>query len=605
MKTMRKTNREHNAAHRAGRPAPGLRAVMTLLAVLALAVGFATAKADPGTGAAGPDGWEGYETNPYRVNIWHDRGEDEVYQRGEAVRIHFESNRDAYAVVYRIDTEGRVEILWPRSRYDDGFIFGHHTYNLPTPGAERIRAADEEGVEFVQALVSAYPFDLRGLDVDFHHERDDDVRAYYVAGDPFLAMNDINYAITGLEDAADFVVTNYLSYYVHRQVDHPRYMCLQCHDDDMDRRPYDDVCVVEIHHDYSWDNGWFDRHRYYPVYYYPVYYYVDPWTWRPWINYWYRPWYAWPHWGHSPWGFDCYVWNYSPHFHGDVWVRYKGGDRRYRPIVKGHRYAEVQAGDDHRHPGALVKTPRPTREMVDSMENRVALRKDRPGEVTRGGAAPSRGGYDDKGRATRPTPGFTREDRPVTAPGLRVPSAVDRGSGSRGTSDSPAVRSGSRRGEQTPTRVTPGTKPPTRRDETRSVRPVKPNTQGERIWQGGSREPQRNTRTVKPSGDGTRKPSRQQVTPRTNRSDTPTVRPSKPKSTRKSPTVKPSKPKSTNKSPTVKPSKRSSSSSSGGSVKSNSSGSSRRSSGASKSSGSRSSGSSRGSSNSKSSRGRG
>ena len=599
MKTTRHTTRDRNASASVAGSAPGLRAVMTLLAALALAVGFATARAQ--TPAADSE-WSGYEDMPYRVNIWHDRGEDEIYERGETVRIHFETNHDAYAVVYRVDAEGFVEILWPRSRYDDGFVFGHHTYNLPTPGAERIRAADSEGVEYVQALVSAYPFDLRGLDVDFHHESEGgQARAYYVAGDPFLAMNDINYAVTGLEDAEDYVVTNYVSYYVHRQVEHPRYMCLQCHDEDVHYDPYDDTCVVEIHYDYSWDNGWFDRYHYYPVYYYPAYYYVDPWTWRPWINYWYRPWYAWPHWNYRPWGFDCYVWNYSPYSRGDVRVRYKDDNRRYRPLVKDP--GRVAAGGDYNHPEGLVKTPRPTAEMEKAMGRRIAMSKGGDAATSGRGKTPQADRYKNTGRTGRTPTGFKAKDEAVTAPGIRVPSRVDGGSGTgsrtvRGSGSGtgktavPTVRTG-RRGDGTGA------------DQSRSstVRPVKPNTQGERIWRGGSRETKRDTRTVKPgSNPSTRRSSGTKVP----RVDSTTRKPSSPS---KATTVKPSKKSSssTKKTPTTRSSSKSSSSKSSGQSVKSSSGSRSKSSGAatrSRSSGSSSS-RSKGSSSKSSSRGRG
>ena len=590
MKTTQDTTRSRVA------PAPGLRVAMMLLAALALAVGFATAKAE--TMAPDAKGWSGYEDMPYRVNVWHDRGEDEVYQRGEDVRIHFECNHDAYAVVYRVDAEGYVEILWPRSRYDDGFVFGHHTYNLPTPGADRIRAADSEGVEYVQALVSAYPFDLRGLDVDFHHENESEAREYYVAGDPFLAMNDINFAVTGLEDAEDYVATNYVSYYVHRAVDHPRYMCLQCHEDGEGYDPYDDVCVIEIHHDYGWDNEWFDRYHYYPVYYYPAYYYVDPWTWRPWLNYWYRPWYAWPHWGYSSWGFDCYVWNYSPYYRGDMWVRYKDGHRRYRPIVKDRDYAGAAGGGSYRHPDGLVKTPRPTDEMVASMERRADQRKEATKGVTRGGTSPKRDQYTDTGRTSRTTTGFTREDRKVTAPGLRMPVSVDRGSGeTERKAVTPTVRTGRRGSESSSTTTRSGT-----------VRTVDPKTQGERIWSGSSRETTRESQTVKPSTRRSSASSGTTVKPSTRRSSTSsgtTVKPSTRSSSGTTTKAKSSGSSTRQKSTTPKSSSRkSSSSSSRKSVKSSSSGSG--SSGAARSSGSSSSRSgSRGSSQKGSSRGRG
>ena len=605
MGTKRTMNAEATGARDDKRPSPGLRMAMTLLIALALAVGFATARAQGPDGAPVADAeWSGYESQPYRVNVWHDRGDDEVYQRGEAVRVHFETNSDAYAVVYRIDAEGEVSILWPRSRYDDGFVFGHHTYNLPTPGAERIRTAGTEGVEYVQVIVSAYPFDLRGLEVDFHHENAEGEYAYYVAGDPFLAMSDVNFAVTGLDDASDYVVTNYLSYYVHRQVNHPRYMCTQCHDDDSDYHPYDDVCVVEIHHDYGWDNDWYDRYSYYPVYYYPVYYYVDPWTWRPWINYWYRPWYNWPSWHYASWGFDCYVWNYSPHWRGDVHVRWKEGrDRRYRPIDK-NRYAGVGADTDHRHPGGIVKTPRPTREMVDAMGQREAIRK---GDAVRPGRGDeARQQFTDRDRLVRPVAEMTRPSRDDRVrPGIRVPTGEStrpgtgaavrpnplNGRDGRQVGEPNRIDSGESRQLVRPPagddrrNVRPSVKPPVEREDGRAVRPVKPHNQGSRIWQGGSRD-QKPAQTVKPRG-GSDKPSRQPQTvkPRSERSQQPTRKApeAKPRSSGKSPTRK---------SESVKP--RSSGSSKGGSskgssVKSSSSSGSSKSSGSSRSSGSSSS----------------
>jgi hypothetical protein len=102
-------------------------------------------------------GWVDYDSQPMRVNVWHDRQDGDIYRRGESLQVYLESNQDAYAVVYRIDAEGEVTILWPRSRYDDGFIFGHHQYSLPARGGPRLRVGDQVGVEYVEAIISIYP----------------------------------------------------------------------------------------------------------------------------------------------------------------------------------------------------------------------------------------------------------------------------------------------------------------------------------------------------------------------------------------------------------------------------------------------------------------
>ncbi len=549
-----------------------------LLIVMALVLGVVTARAQNELPDAMAKGWSGYDQQPLRVNVWHDQDDDEIYSKGESVRIHFEANLDAYAVVYRIDADGEVSILWPRSRFDDGFVFGNHTYHLPVPGAPRVRAASSNGVEYVQALISAYPFDLRNLDIDFHHEREDDARAFYVAGDPFLAMNDINFEVTQLEDPEDFVVSNYTSWYVGRQVDHPRYLCSQCHDSDP--HPYRESCTVEIHHDYGWSNDWYVNYGYYPAYHYPVYYYVDPWTMRPWVNYWYRPWYAWP--SHSyTWGYNAYAWNYSPYWTGDVWSRYKSGSRHYRPLSKGTRYKTIADGTDYRHPRSLGKTARPSKEMRSAMIGKSPLAK-KPGRVTRDNdirVGSRSNSFKDVTRSKREQQKFTPPSHENRRGGIQVresryPSTIGSGTVRGGAGQTQVrpnpqgrptnrVKNDRRSGSATSPaiRTSPGS---TSRDRN-LVRPVEPRSKGSRIWNGG-RNSGNTTRAVKPNTSA--KPRTPTVQPRTTRpkQSTPKVRSRKSGSSQQQ-----VRPKSTNRSSSSKSSGSRSSGSKSGSSSSSSS----------------------------------
>jgi len=512
-----------------------------LVAIMALMLGVITARAQDGLPETLAGGWSGYDQQPLRVNVWHDQDDDQVYREGESVRLHFEANLDAYAVVYRIDADGEVSILWPRSRYDDGFVFGNHTYNLPVPGAPRIRTADSAGVEYVQVLVSAYPFDLRDLDIDFHHEQDNELHTFFVAGDPFLAMNDINFEVTRLEDAEDFVVSNYTSWYVGRRVDHPRYLCSQCHDSDPD--PYRDTCTVEIHHDYGWSNDWYVSYGYYPAYHYPVYYYVDPWTMRPWVNYWYRPWYSWPRHSFS-WGFDAYAWNYSPYWTGDVWARYKSGSRQHRPLSKGERYKTVADGMDYRHPTSLGKTARPSQEMRTAMSDRRPLSK-QPARIEGDVDARTRtrtGSFQDISRTKQEQQIFARPSHDERRGGIQVrepryPSTIGNGTvrGGAGQTEvrpNPQGRPSSRVKSERDggTNGGPTVRPTPRQDSNdRSlVRPVEPRSKGSRIWTGG-RSDGGTTRAVNPSTSRSSQPQPRvpTVQPRESRqkSSTPQVQP--------------------------------------------------------------------------------
>lgn len=485
---------------RGGEPAgwawlPSASAVLVPLLALMVVASLATgARAENGQ-------WSGYDNQPLRVNVWHGDGQDEVYRRGEAVRISFETNQDAYAVVYRIDAEGEVTVLWPRSRFDDGFVFGGHTYVLPTAGAPRLRAGPEEGVEYVEAVVSVYPFDLRELEVDFHDEDNDEPYRFVVAGDPFLAMNEVNYAITRMDSPEDYVVTNYASYYVDRKVEHPRYMCAQCHSGDQTYDPYADTCVIAIHHDYGWANRWYVRYGWYPVYCYPSFYYVDPWSYSPWVNYWYTPWYSWPSAFVYDWPYNCYVWHSSPYWHGDAWTRWQNGDRRYVPLDKGRYQTEGrQRVRRIERENGLVRTARPTRDIERLMEQRTRRPELDGALVGEGRDRRVGGGYVNVGEAVR-SPVSLRGggESPDSPPGLRVrdsggprqgrvlgrPADGGRGTGrveTGGPGQNRRTVRPSRAGEDAGRAASPG-----ERDagERRTIRPVETRKPGTRIWSGG------------------------------------------------------------------------------------------------------------------------
>ncbi len=339
-----------------------------------------------------------YQANPLRVEVWVDKPAGEVYRKGEEIRVGVQTNEDAYAVVYRIDSEGLVTILWPRSRFDDGFLFGGHEYSLPVTGGRSLRVSTQEGEGIVEAIVSRYPFDLRALELDFHHESTNERYDFAVAGDPFLAMNEVNYAVTGLEDSAEFVVTNYVSYYVHQQVDHPRYLCSQCHiDDGLATDPYGETCTLDIQYDYSWYNSWYDRYGYYPVYGNPVYVYIDPWTYNPWVNYWYTPYYSsapWYGWG---WGWGVsYIWGYSPYYWGNSVTAYNSGYQRYRPLdrsgLDGGRGGSVTKTREYSRGSEMVRKSGPSESERGSMKART--RTDRSSRDRTTVAGRSTGGRD-------------------------------------------------------------------------------------------------------------------------------------------------------------------------------------------------------------------
>ncbi len=272
---------------------------------------------------------EDYPDREMRVEVWHDKDDDETYSRGEEFSAYFRTNADLYVVVYRIDADGIAEVLWPTSRFDDGFVYGEHAYVIPAQkNGPRLRVSNSKGVEYLQAIASRYPFDLRNLGMDFTFARtDNDERyRYKVAGDPFLAVNDINYAITGLEEDVDYLVTDWSHIYIESKVEYARYTCTQCHTEEDDYHPYVDTCsTVNVYYDYGWHNRWYSRFGWYPLYYDPPYYYYDYVSYRPyWFSY-YPVNYSWAWCNIYTRPYSVYGWHDSPYYAGDYGVRYRRG----------------------------------------------------------------------------------------------------------------------------------------------------------------------------------------------------------------------------------------------------------------------------------------
>src|SRR3989441_11231570 len=48
-----------------------------------------------------------------RIEVWTNRGDD-PYGSGQSVRVYFRADQDAYVTILRVDTDGRVRVLFPR-----------------------------------------------------------------------------------------------------------------------------------------------------------------------------------------------------------------------------------------------------------------------------------------------------------------------------------------------------------------------------------------------------------------------------------------------------------------------------------------------------------
>jgi hypothetical protein len=95
---------------------------------------------------------------PLEIEVWLRGGERRAFYPGESVTVFFRTNREAYVLLYDVDTEGRVHQIYPRSRRDEEFVEGGVTYAVPGRGAGyRLMVTGPSGYEDIVALASDRP----------------------------------------------------------------------------------------------------------------------------------------------------------------------------------------------------------------------------------------------------------------------------------------------------------------------------------------------------------------------------------------------------------------------------------------------------------------
>ena len=88
------------------------------------------------------------------AEVWTNHNDGEYYE-GDNIVIHYRVNRDAFVVIYTVDTRGRVNILFPANPTDDNFVNGGTTYHLPSDWDDYdLVITGPEGVENIQIIAS-------------------------------------------------------------------------------------------------------------------------------------------------------------------------------------------------------------------------------------------------------------------------------------------------------------------------------------------------------------------------------------------------------------------------------------------------------------------
>jgi hypothetical protein len=109
------------------------------------------------------------EPTPIRINLMGGAR----YGSGDRVRVQVETADDGYLVVLRVDTDGRIRVLFPIDPDLDPFVRGGKTYELRGRADRQTFLADEHnGTGTIYAAVSHDPLKLRDFTTGDHWDYD-------------------------------------------------------------------------------------------------------------------------------------------------------------------------------------------------------------------------------------------------------------------------------------------------------------------------------------------------------------------------------------------------------------------------------------------------
>lgn len=160
------------------------------------------------------------------IELW--ANSDAVYQRGDRVHVYFRTDQDAYITVFRIDTDGRVRVVFPLDPWEDNFARGGHKYEVAARNDDyAFRVDDYPGEGYLFAIASADPFDYATYVRGDHWDYRAIASGGRVTGDPYVAFGDLVSAII----PANYVDYSYdvAPYYVQEHYSYPRFVCYNCH----------------------------------------------------------------------------------------------------------------------------------------------------------------------------------------------------------------------------------------------------------------------------------------------------------------------------------------------------------------------------------------
>jgi hypothetical protein len=156
-----------------------------------------------------------------RVRVWTNR--EGPFEQHSRVKTYVRTAADAYLAVVRVDTDGRLVLLFPYSPDDDAFARGGRTYQVQGRDDGYTFAADDPpGIGYLMAVASPDPLRLEIFEEGggWHLAA---LGAEHFEGDPYAELTELAAAL------ADRYDLDIAQYDVEARYAYPRFACYSCH----------------------------------------------------------------------------------------------------------------------------------------------------------------------------------------------------------------------------------------------------------------------------------------------------------------------------------------------------------------------------------------
>jgi hypothetical protein len=168
---------------------------------------------------------------PYRPQIQVWLSSDGFFHRGDRARVYFETETDAYVTIFRIDTDGRVRILFPHDPWQDNYVYRGRRYEVIEPyvshGKHSFVVDEYPGQGYIFAVASYDPFDYAAFTRRDHWDYRAIAHRGRVTGDPYVAFDELVDRM--LPVAYEDYSYDVYPYHVERRYAYPRFLCYDCH----------------------------------------------------------------------------------------------------------------------------------------------------------------------------------------------------------------------------------------------------------------------------------------------------------------------------------------------------------------------------------------